>query len=257
MNQYIGLLMVAEENDILERTLDHNSQYLDAFYVLDGTPDNTESERICKAHPKCWGYSTDAQLPRPPYTSETLCGYRQFIYEQAVADNGSDNWFLILHGDEVWTQDPRIITTNTRYDGFIYRLPFFFPREGEPWDDSLHPVDQLSWGLGPGWPEFRLFRGNPTVQYDPLQQFNTRPFGINLVAATPALILHYPYRSPEVQRIRADLHQQSKFDPDNFAHIVSDDAVYWTDEMIAGYMKVAWFSELREVKPSGTLAGCV
>ena len=244
----IGLMMVAGEDDVLERSLDHNSQHFDAFYVLDGSDDNTESERICRAHPKCWGYRTDSQLPRPPYTERTLCGYRQFIYEHAVIDHGTDNWFMVLHADELWTQNPREITWNSRHDGFIYRLPFFFPREGEDWDDNQHPFDQLHWRMGPGWPEFRLFLGGPHVAYNPTQEFNTMPSGIRHVGVADAPILHYPYRSPEVQRARAQQHERTQFDPSNYQHIVRDDQVYWTDSMIRAYMAKPEFAELTSTR---------
>jgi hypothetical protein len=243
MTYTIGLLMVAGEDDILERTLDHNARFLDAFYVLDGAVDNTESERICRAHPKCWAYRRDEDLPRPPYTERTLCGYRKFIHDLAVEEHGPDNWFMVLHADEWWWSNPREFR-HSRHDGFIYELPFFFPREGEEWDDSVHPIDQLHWNLGPGWPEFRLFKGNPTVSYHELQEFNTRPMGIRSVVRANSPIWHYPYRSPEVQRARAQQHEVTQFDPDNYQHIVREDAVYWTDEMIARYQAKPEFADM-------------
>ena len=259
----IGLLMVAGEDDILERTLEHNSQFFDVFYVLDGSVDNTESEAICRAHPKCWAYRQDKDLPRPPYTERTLCGYRKFIHDMAVMDHGFDNWFMVLHADEWWAQDPHEITRHAgMFDGFIYRLPFFFPREGEPWDHNLHPLDQLHWNLGPGWPEFRLFHGNHSVSYQAHQEFNTRPAGIRSVTGAQAPILHYPYRSPEVQRARAAQHEVTQFDPENYQHIVRDDGVYWTDAMIAEHMRkpefgllndTRWWQLVEEV-PDGSLA---
>jgi hypothetical protein len=240
----IGLLMVNDENDVLERTLDHNSQYLDAFYVLDGSADNTESERICRDNPKCWGYRTDSQLPRPPYPVLSVCGYRQFMLDHAYQDHGFDNWFMVLHADELWTADPRPMIQAGRFDGYIYLLPFYFPRDGERWQDDVHPIDQLHWHLGPGWPEFRLFRGGPHVAYDPQQRFNTRPSGIHHVGLAANPIWHYPYRAPDVQRLRAATHERTQFDPDNYRHIVADDAVFWTDDMIAAYRQKPEFAEL-------------
>lgn len=253
MSYHIGLLMINGEDDILERTLEHNTQFVDAFYVLDGTVDNTVSEAVCRAHPKCWAYRRDADLPRPPYTERTLCGYRQFIYQLAVMDHGPNNWFLVLHADEMWP-DPRNETRGASHDGFVYRLPFFFPRE---WDDDRHPLDQLHWSLWPGWPEFRLFKGGPGVAYDPVQEFNTRPAGLSSVGYAADAILHYPYRSPWVQRDRALLHQRTQFDPDNYQHIIHGDQVIWTDEMIAAYQQKPEFRNLRGEVPAGSLAGRV
>jgi hypothetical protein len=247
---HIGLLMINGENDVLERTLAHNSEYVDAFYVLDGTVPNDESERICRAHPKCWGYRTDAQLPRPPYGDKPVCGWRQFMLEHAYADHGHDNWFLILHGDEVWTKHPKEMVTSS-FDGYIYKLPFYFPREGEEWDPAVHPLDQLHWSLWPGYPEFRLFLGGEGVNFNRDQRFNTRPAGIKRAAIAPDPILHYLYRSPDAQRARAAEHARTDFDLANYLHILDDDAVYWTDEMIGRYRRKEFFTELRDTAQVG------
>lgn len=238
----IGLLMVNGENDILERTLAHNAEIVDWFYALDGTQPNEISKAILTSHPKCAGYLTDEELPRPPYSHHTVCGYRKAIHDQAVADHGPDHWFVVLHADELWTTAPE--DTIRGHDGYIFDLPFFFPRAGEPWDHTKHPLDQLHWNLRPGFPEFRLFKGAAHVRYSPYQRFNVRPEGIRKVGRSPHPILHYPYRAPSVQRARAEQHQRTQFDPDNYQHITDRDAVYWTDEMIQACQARPWFREL-------------
>ena len=238
----IGLLMVCGEDDILERTLAHNAQFVDWLYVLDGTIPNSKSKAICEAHPKCAGYTRDADLDTGRYGGYPRDGWRQHLYEQAAADHGRDHWFLLLHGDELWTGLP----DTEGFDGFIFRLPFFFPREGEPWDDSVHPLDQLRWSLGPGWPEFRMFRGSPDVNFDPRQHFNVTPSGLNRIGGCDYAILHYLYRAPDAQRARAATHERSRFDPDNYQHITHGDNVYWTDEMIDAYRQQPQFRELRD-----------
>lgn len=239
----IGLLMVADENDILERVIRTHEEIVDVFYVLDGSTPNDESRRICEASAKCAGYLTDAELPRPPYPERPVCGYRQAMYEQAVRDHGCDHWFLILHGDEIWTTHPDEIVDGTA-DGYWFLLPFYFPRAGEEWDDETHPLDQLRWRLGPGYPEFRMFKGGPDVRYDEHQTYNTKPQGVCGNGRSTAPILHYLYRSPEVQRTRARRHIESGFDPDNYRHILDRDEVYWCDEMIARYQAQPYWQEL-------------
>lgn len=229
----IGLLLVAEENDILERVLAEHEKIVDCFYVLDGTEPNDESRGLCAASDKCVGYWRDADLPRPPYPVGTVCGYRGFIYDRAREHIGWDNWFLELHGDEVWTFDPQdVVDENPGADGFIFPLPFYFPRADEPWDDTVHPLDQLRWHMLPGWPEFRMFRGGPDVRFDPNQHFNTQPHGLQSVVKVDHPIKHYPYRSPQAQHAKAELHEKTGFDPANYQHIVNNDEVYWTDAMI-------------------------
>ncbi len=235
--KHIGLLMVNEENDILARTLAHNLPFVDALYVLDGDAEVQGGHCTSEAPipVRIWSDAIVAEDTRFP---EQACdGYRQFLLEQAVADHGPDNWFLLLHGDELWTQDPREITSriNRQRVAVVYNLPFFIPRDGEPWDYDTHPIDQLHWQLGPGWPEVRMFRGAPGVRYRPDQHFNVTPDGIELMWYADAPILHYPYRSPEQQAKRA----QVTFDPDNYRQVG-----YWTDEMIREQMSRPQFREL-------------
>ena len=240
----IGLLMINGENDILPAVLKTHCEIVDVFYVLDGTIPNDESRRICEATGKCGGYITDAELPRPRFSEKPVCGWRQAIYEMAVADHGWDHWFLVLHGDEIWTQHPdQIIQPGV--DGYVMLLPFYFPRDGEPWDYGQHPLEQLHWNLAPGFPEFRMFHGGPNVRYLEGQTFNTRPEGIERTVVCDAPIRHYLYRSPSVQRVRAHQHQETQFDPDNYQHITDHDAVYWTGDRIAEYMSKQWFPLLR------------
>ena len=238
--KHIGLLMVNEENDILERTLAHNLQFVDCIYALDGS--GSGHDVIGDACGWRWGdmlrwLATDEDAADAGWPSDPCDGYRGYLLEQAVSEHGPDNWFLLLHGDELWTQDPREITRriNRQRVAVVYNLPFFIPRDGEPWDYDTHPIDQLHWQLGPGWPEVRMFRGAPGVRYRPDQHFNVTPDGIELMWYADAPILHYPYRSPEQQAKRA----QVTFDPDNYKRVG-----YWTDEMIREQMSRPQFREL-------------
>lgn len=242
----IGLMMIAGENDILPTTIAAHEQIVDAFYVLDGTTPNHVSAAICRAAAKCAGYATDADVPKPRFPERPVDGYRQFIYEHAVSDHGFDNWFLLLHGDEIWRFDPRPLTTMGA-DGFIFDLPFYFPRAGEPWDDTRSPLEQLRWRLGPGFPEFRMFKGSENVRFDERQHFNVMPSGLHRLQRRPEQIDHYLYRSPAAQRARAQQHLASGFDPDNYRHIAAADKVFWDDEMIASYQSKPYFRELAHV----------
>lgn len=237
---FIGLLMIADEDDVLERTLNHNAKFVDKFYVLDGSVDQSRSALICCSHPKFGGYLSDDMLPKPPYPKKPVDGYRQALLDRAYDEHGYDHWFLLLHGDEMWTGLPSM----PGYDGFIFPLPFYFPREGEPWDDERHPLDQLHWNLSPGWPEFRLFRGGSNVFFDPEQHFNVTPLGLSRITHCPLPIKHYPYRAPRVQRYRAERHRLTGFDPDNYEHIRGEKGVYWTDAMIERRQRSANFTNL-------------
>ena len=239
--KFIGLLMVADENDVLDRTLAHNARFVDWFYALDGTSDRVQSSALITSHPKCAAYLHDENCGVQPRD-----GWRQHLLDLAVLNYGPDHWFLLLHGDEVWTADPReTVAAHPGHDHFLYRLPVYFPRAGEPWNYKRHPLDQLRWNLGPGWPEVRLFRGGEGVAFDPRQHFNVTPSGLRSLGASQAPIKHYPYRAPDVQRARARRHQTTGFDPDNYRHILDHDAVYWDDGRIEAYRQNEHFRDLR------------
>ncbi|HET6638589.1 MAG TPA: hypothetical protein VFH82_07405 [Gemmatimonadota bacterium] len=242
--KYLGLLMINAEDDILADTLRVNAKLVDAFYVLDGTQPNDTSRAICRSFDNCHDYLTEADMS-DGWGERPRDGWRETIYQMAAADHGYDNWFLLLHGDEVWTFDPRAVTARwPNADGFGFRLPFYFPIEADGWDDSRPALEQLRWRLGPGWPEFRMFRGSQHVHYDRRQHFDTQPHGLTNVAWTDLEIRHYPFRSPETQRARARRHEETGFDPDNYRHILDGDAVYWTDEMIEAFRRREQFREL-------------
>lgn len=218
----IGLLLVNQEDDILERVVAAHEEIVDCFYALDGTPDNAFSRKVLTGSGKCAGYLTDAEVDGP-----MVCGVRKVLHEQAVREHGADHWFLILHADELWPCGvDEIAADDPDADGFVFRLPFYFPRE--PWDDSVHPFDQLRWRYLPGWPEFRLFRGGEGVAYDRAQAFNTQPAGLRNVVWSNRTIKHYPYRSPESQQARAT----AGLDPDNYRH-AREGRYVWTDDMVA------------------------
>lgn len=239
--KYIGLLMICDEDDILADVLRGHGKITDAIYVLDGSDPNGVSAALCQEYA---GYFTDREVPES-YPVHPTDGYRQFIYEKARAEHGPGNWFLELHGDEVWTFDPRaVVAEHPGADGFIFRLPFFFPHIDEGWDVARSPLEQLHYRLGPGWPEFRMFRGGTNVGFDPAQHFDTQPSGLRNVVRSEREILHYPFRAPDDQRARAARHALTGFDPDNYQHILSDDRVLWDEDLIHRYRSNQHFAEM-------------
>jgi hypothetical protein len=241
--KYVGLTMIANEDDVLAEVVAHHESLVDVFYVLDGTVPNAYSKQTVTASEKCAGYTRDAELPRPPYPVGTVCGYRKFLHEQAVAEFGPDNVFVLLHGDEVWTATPRrVVQENPSADGFVFLLPFYFPRES--WDITRSPLEQLKWRLGPGFPEFRMFVGREGMAYSPTQHFDVAPSGVRYKITVSYPIRHYLFRSPEAQRTRARMHAASGYDPSNYEHILNGDRVIWTEEMIGEWQRNPHFREL-------------
>ena len=224
----VGLLLIRDENDILADTLQWNAQHVDCFYVLDGSEDYKTAEGICMGSRKCAGYWRDVECP---YDGPPTDGWRQFLYAKATEDNGYDNWFLLLHGDELWVNEPDAALAEVPdADGFEFRLPFAIPRG---WDHGLSAYDQLREFFFPGWPEFRMFKGGEEVYYLPGQHFLTRPLGLKHVVRLDWPILHYPYRSPESQRLRAS--KSAEWSPENYQAVRERDRVFWDSERIAQF----------------------
>lgn len=242
---FVGLLMIRDEDDILEEVLATHCRIVDAFYVLDGSEPNERSEAICRSFRRCYGYWRDADLPAD-YGPQPRDGWRQYIYERAAAEHGVDNWFLLLHGDEVWTCDPReVVKEHPDAQGFGFRLPLYFPHVDDGWRDDVPPLEQLRWSLAPGWPEFRMFRGRDDVRYDVRQHSNVAPVGIDKIRMLPQEIRHYPFRAPVHQVERADRHAITNFDPANYDHIRLEGRTLWDDDLISRYRANPNFEELR------------
>lgn len=238
----IGLLMVCDEDDILDATLKRHCEIADAIYTLDG---GGGLPTWFAMSDKFGCYFKDSDLSRPPYSHQPKDGHRQVLYERAVRDHGHDNLFLLLHGDEVWTFDPAAVADEYQdVDGFCFRLPFYFPHADEGWDERRHPLEQLHWRLGPGWPEFRMFRGNPEVRYDINQHFNVVPSGLRKIHTLPLEIRHYPFRAPSHQIERAARHELTGFDPENYRHILNEGRTLWDDDLISRWQGIDHFAEV-------------
>ena len=223
----IGLLMIRDENDILEDTLSRNAKLVDCFYVLDGSMDAERSYEICGSTGKLAGSALDQELERP-----VVDGIRDVLLDWACLDYlRTDHWFLLLHGDELWTFDPdEVIAEHPRADGFEFCLPFTFPRS---WDDSKSAFEQLDEFMAPGWPEFRMFKGGSGVYFDPAKHFSTTPYGLkNIVRIEDKPILHYLYRSPEQQYAKAARNQE--WSPENWQDL-DERGPFWDDERIADF----------------------
>lgn len=227
----IGLLMVSHENDVLAEVMAANAPLVDGFYALDGTIPNLESKRLLEGLPGCWGYMHDIEISHDPPRD----GWRGRLLEQAYVDHGHDHWFVLLHGDEVWTANPRAMVERYGHlaDGLMFLLPMYFPHEIDGWEDSVAPLAQLRWHLGPGYPELRMFKGGPDVHYDPEQHHRVQPEGCHRLLVTPAVIRHYLFRAPAEQVARAQRHRANGFDPSNYAHIGDDGTgTLWGQDLI-------------------------
>lgn len=202
----IGIMVIRNENDILKQVMDSCVQYCDEIFVLDGTDEDPELSRaICTSYPNVTHYTEDAlpaEYPRP-----VRDGCRQFLLEKARERYGYRGWFVLLHGDEIFVDTPpNIIRKYGRYFGCITldSPVFFIHKEQEPFSFDINKslLQQIYWYSGPGWPETRIFKNAPGVNYDP-SKHGVVPDGVLINYKTTCKIRHFTFRSPEQQIKRA------------------------------------------------------
>lgn len=239
----IALLMVGDGDlAILKETLPRNEHTFDVLYALCFTEEIAD---YLRPHPKC---ALAVSHEDVGYDLPATDGWRQAVYAPAAADHGTDNLFTLLNADEVWPFDPRSIP-GAQDDGervFMFRLPMFFTRHGEPWDETQPALDQLRWSFRPGWPEARMFHGGPTARFDPVRHYHCIPFPAGIpVVWTGLEIEHYPYRGPSDYAYKREASRS--FSPANYGY----DSPFWTPEMIDRVLRhdSGHYSQIKEGAP--------
>jgi hypothetical protein len=203
-----GIMMIRNENDILEEVLSEHIKFCDHIFVLDGTnEDPDKSKEICLSF-KNITYFRDEDLP-PGYPRIVRDGCRQFLLDRVRDKYGYEGWVAVLHGDEIFVDDPRLIIKKYRglFDALTLDcLLYFIHKEQEPFKlDPLKSVqEQIVWYAGPGWPEARLFKNKKGSNYkSPSAHGKVVPEGLFINYKTTFKIKHYAYRNPEHQAQRA------------------------------------------------------
>ena len=201
-------MIIRNENDILSEVLNEHLKYCDHIFILDGTDENPElSKSICTGC-KNTTYYTDNDLPSN-YPRPIRDGCRQFLLDKIRNKFGFNNWIAILHGDELFVDDPRAIIK--KYDRYFEALTldtllYFIHKEQLPFklDPSRSFQEQIYWYVGPGWPEARLFKNKKNSNYKDISQLGkVIPEGLNINYKTTFKIKHYTFRNPEQQSNRA------------------------------------------------------
>ncbi len=203
-----GLMMIRNENDILKEVLSEHSKFCDHIFILDGTNEEPErSKDICLSF-KNISYFTDKDLPAD-YPVPVRDGCRQFLLDKIRGKYGYEGWVAVLHGDEIFVDDPRSIIK--KYHGLFDALTldcllYFIHKEQYPFklDPSRSLQEQILWHAGPGWPEARLFRNKKASDYkSPSAHCKVIPENLLINYKTTFKIKHYTYRDAEQQAKRA------------------------------------------------------
>lgn len=155
----LGITRVRNESDIIQRTLDHVSQYVDGIVVYDDCSDDNTVE-ICESHPKVlsvlkgktWESDRDARMK----AEGTL---RQKAYEEAMKLGAT--YVYCFDADEYI--EPTIDLKNLTEDAYFFRLFDFYITEEDKDKDYTH----RKW-MGPEYRDILMIvKASPTtIFYD-------------------------------------------------------------------------------------------
>ena len=198
--QHIGLMMVRNEIDVIEKYMDHILQWINLILVLDDSDDGT--------------YEYLEKQPQVKYIvkQKTLYfderpndGMRQCLLSYAQRNYGYGGWFHLLHPDEFFWDNPIAIAEEAEAQGVeqvnSHSMYFFYHTSQKD-----IPIKELGWPVwySPGTIEERQFKNKPGLIYHAMQDHKCTPHGLNgsLLLFAP-IIRHYPLRSPEQALARA------------------------------------------------------
>lgn len=197
--QHIGLLMTCNEEDCIEEVMNEHTRYFDNILVLDGSSDRTEE--IIRSYDAVKYFLKDSeiidQLPNKKFED----GARQFILARAQEMFGYDGWFTLLHGDEIFHDNPVEMAERADKEGAEkinwYAMNFFLHTSDKGRDlDAIKSVQERVTWYCPGFLEIRSFKNKKGIYYDLGRKHMVLPHGIGWrIFRHFPVYKHYPYRS--------------------------------------------------------------
>lgn len=225
----IGLLMIRDEEDVLAETLRNHVRFCDAIFVLDGSEGAAQraTERIVSSCPAVREYWRDGDLGLPLPLRD---GARQFLLERARDRFGRGNWYAILHGDELWGDDPRpyVSAMPADCDAMAVRLYHFFPHPSQraTWnygtdDASAVAIEDLAvWYMLPPIGEHRVFWDAGHADFDAARHSCTVPQGLR-PWQSECVVKQYNYRSPARAVTRARQRARDAWQRNHYQHLLA------------------------------------
>lgn len=193
--QNIGLMMTYNEEDIIEDVMESHKQYFDKILVLDGSTDKTPE--ILQSYDNVVYYLRDEQIfPKRKVTD----GVRQFLLEEAQKRYGYEGWFSLLHGDEIFVDNPNDIVIKAEKQGADivnwHMLNFFLHTSQKENYDDYAPLNERLTHFNPGGLEIRQFKNQKGIYFKLDQMGRVLPYGLkNKPLWDYPIIKHYPERS--------------------------------------------------------------
>ena len=193
--QNIGLMMTYNEEDIIEDVMESHKKHFDKILVLDGSTDKTPE--ILQSYDNVVYYLRDEQIfPKRKITD----GVRQFLLEEAQKRYGYDGWFSLLHGDEIFVDDPNEIILKAEKQGADivnwHMLNFFLHTSQKENYNDFAPLTERLTHFSPGGLEIRQFKNKKGIFFKLDQISRVLPYGLkNKPLWDYPIIRHYPERS--------------------------------------------------------------
>ena len=234
----IGLLMIRDEADILEASLDAACRWFDRILVLDGTTDpeaRRRTDEILAARPEVVFVARDDDLPG----THTRDGARQHLLTEARRRYGVDNWIGVLHADECIDQDPRplLAARHPAVDPSIrVRLAhaFLHTRDEPRWSElaDLPVRERVRHAMWPGVPESRFFFDTGHRDYEVGRHAKVIPRSFRAGPLVDGyVIVQYNERSPAQAIARARQRAADGWQVGHYARFLGDDPVVFTDSL--------------------------
>lgn len=233
----IGLLMIKDETDMLAEALRNHTVFCDAIYVLDGTngPLRAESEAICRSFPEVKGYFRDADIGIELPLRD---GARGFLLEHARAEQGFGHWYAVLHGDEIWAQDPRDLASGHPDVAKAYsvKLFHFFPHisQRDSWDYVPYETSIEACAthfMLPGITEHRLFFDTGKHDFDIDRHSRVIPLSIDTFH-TDLVVKQYNYRTPRQAHTRATTRRDDLWQQNHYQHLLDGTDNFFVNTLV-------------------------
>jgi len=199
--QNIGLMMTRNEEDVIEEVMEVNKKYFDKIMVLDGSDDRTEE--ILRSYDCVKYFLKDKDIiDKLPGRKFEDCA-RQYLIDKAQDMYPVEGWFTLLHGDEVWHDDPNWVANEAEKAHAEkvnwYVMNFFLHTSDKGKDlNAIKSVQERVLWYCPGFLEIRSFRNKKGIHYAVGQKHNVLPQGIGWqIYKHFPVYKHYPLRSIE------------------------------------------------------------
>ena len=214
--QHIGLLLTCNEEDCIREVMDEHTKYFDKILCLDGSSDRTEE--IIRSYPQVKYFIKDRDVVDKLPNKIFKDGARQFILKKAQEMYGCGGWITLLHGDEIFYDNPLKIAEAAEGEGAEkvnwYVMDFFLHTSDR--DKDLQKIksiqERISWYC-PGFLEIRQFKNSERISYD-LGQAGVLPRGVGWRTYSKFPVYkHYPFRSVAQIMWKRQHHQGKVFTP--------------------------------------------